>query len=96
MQALQDEDPAVQSKAARALRRIGPEAEEAIPDLAKAIKDPDSRVQREAINALGGIGPEYSPAAHHDSRSSQAGTTETVIIRKSVHLGFIRLKDARD
>jgi HEAT repeat protein len=60
---LKDKDPAIRSGAARALRRIGPKAKEAVPALTELLKDKDWEVQIAAASALLEIGPEAQIAA---------------------------------
>ncbi len=59
---LQSDDHAERSRSALALRRLGPEAAEAVPALVAALDDWDSPNRAHAIKALGGIGPAGVPA----------------------------------
>lgn len=54
--ALGDEDPSVRLMAVVALRKIGPEAREAIPALNTMVKDPHRNVRGRAIETLGEMG----------------------------------------
>lgn len=55
--ALEDPDRDVRAQAARALARMGPQAEDAIPALIEALDDDDKEVRQGAARALGQIGP---------------------------------------
>ncbi|MFZ5564630.1 MAG: sister chromatid cohesion protein PDS5, partial [Thermodesulfobacteriota bacterium] len=50
--ALRDEDPDVRMQAAMAIKRMGPDAKDAIPDLVDTLDDDDYDVRREAANAI--------------------------------------------
>jgi HEAT repeat protein len=60
--ALQDENPQVRRQAARALGKMGPDAEPAVPELTAAMNDTDAMVREAAAQALGKIGPAAAPA----------------------------------
>jgi HEAT repeat protein len=60
---LKDKVPAIRSGAARALRRIGPKAKEAVPALTELLKDKDRESQTAAASALLEIGPEAQATA---------------------------------
>lgn len=55
--ALKDPQADVRDRAAQALARMGPPAQEAVPALVAALNDTDWRVRRSAARALGQIGP---------------------------------------
>ena len=59
---IQEADSRVREKALDALRRLGREAEAAVPFLIEALKDQDSRIRRSAAATLGAIGPEAEAA----------------------------------
>ena len=62
IEVLQDEDGLVRATAARALGKIGPEAERAVPALMRAIQDQVMIVRMGAAMGLGGIGPKAKEA----------------------------------
>jgi HEAT repeat protein len=61
--ALHDEHPVVKWQAAQALRRFGPAAAIAIPDLRALVRDEGFGWRAWAAEALAAIGPEAAPAA---------------------------------
>ena len=60
--ALRDSDRNVRASAARALRAMGPKAQDAVPALEKALRDRDYQVRLWAVDALGSTGPEARAA----------------------------------
>ena len=54
---LDDPNPTVRMHAARALGRMGSQAQPAVPRLVAALEDPEPDVQRAAARALGHMGP---------------------------------------
>jgi len=72
--ALTDVDPSVRIQAAEVLARIGPQAEEAVPDLIVALDDENEEVRKAAARALGQIGPAAAaavPALMRSMRESE-------------------------
>ena len=57
IEALQDPDAAVRLEAARAIGKLGPKAQSAVPALVKALGDDDADVRAGAARAIGAIGP---------------------------------------
>ncbi|MCL6503377.1 MAG: HEAT repeat domain-containing protein [Pirellulales bacterium] len=62
MELLDEPNPTVRIHAARALGRMGSEAQPAVPKLVAALEDPEPEVQRAAARALGQMGPAASDA----------------------------------
>ena len=62
IEALKDKDQEVRYSAARALGKIGPKAEKAVPALVRALKDKNEYVRQWAASALGKIGPKAEKA----------------------------------
>jgi hypothetical protein len=59
---LRDPSPAVRSRAASLLAKLGSGATPAVPYLTNALRDPDKRVRFSASLALGAVGPGAAPA----------------------------------
>lgn len=55
--ALRENHPLVRQQVAARLGRLGPQAREAVPELAALLKDKDFRVRRKVVTALREIGP---------------------------------------
>jgi HEAT repeat protein len=55
-------DVDLRRQAAVAIRNIGPEAKDAVPDLVEALRDPDEETRTNAALALGGIGENAASA----------------------------------
>jgi HEAT repeat protein len=75
---VRDEDWTVRAKVAEALAKIGPGAENAVPDLMRCLSDSEVGVRLQVVRALGNIGPPARDALPELRRLSEVDLNTTV------------------